>query len=109
MDLLKYIRSIPAISTHEHIGSIASVGMDTLAGFTVDAHVGASCTETGLETPLVGKHRQILLPAQWYKAYLQKRGNRKRHMQAVRHHAGTYTRQEKETVLLGCLPHALVA
>ena len=52
MDLLKYFRSIPAISTHEHIGSIASVGMDTLAGFTVDAHVGASCTETGLETPL---------------------------------------------------------
>ena len=40
-------------------------------------------------TGIAEEHGQILLPAQWYKAYLQKRWNRKRHMQAVRQHAGT--------------------
>jgi len=52
MDMKQYIDSIPAVSSHEHIGSLSTVGMDPLAGFTADAHVGAACTQTGLETLL---------------------------------------------------------
>lgn len=42
------IAAIPALSTHEHIGSISSVGMDPFVGFAADAQPGAACGDTEL-------------------------------------------------------------